>query len=31
LSRPFCIIKTTKTHKKMVIKSNISTSGITDL
>ena len=30
LSRPFCIIKTTKTHKKMVIKSNISTSGIID-
>ncbi|MEN2754165.1 hypothetical protein ABC973_07425 [Capnocytophaga sputigena] len=28
LSRPFCIIKTTKTHKKMVFKSNISTSGI---
>ena len=30
LSRPFCIIKTTKTHKKMVIESNISTSGIID-
>ena len=30
LSRPFCIIKTTKTHKKMVFKSNISTSGIID-
>ena len=28
LSRPFCIIKTAKTHKKMVFKSNISTSGI---
>ena len=28
LSRPFCIIKTTKTHKKMVFKSNISTGGI---
>ena len=28
LSRPFCIIKTIKTHKKMVFKSNISTGGI---
>ena len=28
LSRPFCIIKTAKTHKKMVFKSNISTGGI---
>ena len=28
LSRPFCIIKTTKTHKKMVFKSNISIGGI---
>ena len=28
LSRSFCIIKTAKTHKKMVFKSNISTDGI---